>query len=181
MVRVAITEQPTLWNKDAALGALIGTLVFPGLGTAIGALWGGYVGKHSMETEAINGKHVERPTVWNKTALIGGLFGFVAVGLLLSPFIYAPLMAGTLSTSAALAAFGVWSAGTIMGSALGGAKGKEAMCTLWQAANSETTRTKGEDVHLTQSSILDRSMGGAVSASFANRVQQSRPVGTRTR
>lgn len=61
-------DSPTYFNKEA----LIGTLLFPVVGTVIGAM----IGKSRMEEEAKNGKVVtDKPSFWNKDTLLGGLVG----------------------------------------------------------------------------------------------------------
>ncbi len=78
---VPTTEAPTYWNKNAALGALIGTLFFPVIGTAIGGAIGGYIGNERMTRELIGGKVVKEPSFWNMKTAIGALLGKMGGGI----------------------------------------------------------------------------------------------------
>lgn len=92
-IRVPTSEKPTIFNKDAALGYFLGTLMggvagaglllatggtalIPVLITSvasstIGTLWGGLAGKRRMEKELVEGAPVSRPSFWNKNIFSG--------------------------------------------------------------------------------------------------------------
>ena len=75
-------HQPSFFNRDMVLGALIGgpLLAFvplPAAGLLIGGALGGWLGKRREENENLHGKKVGEPTFWNKKALIGGLLGWL--------------------------------------------------------------------------------------------------------
>lgn len=65
---VPTKAEPTYWNKDAALGFLLGFGI-------PGALIGGYIGHNRMEEEAVRGKVVSKPSFWNKDTVIGWIVG----------------------------------------------------------------------------------------------------------
>ncbi len=64
--RIPSAEKPTFFNIEAA----IGTGIWPGVGTVIGA----FMGKGRMEREAQYGKIVDKPTFFNKGFFAGLLF-----------------------------------------------------------------------------------------------------------
>ena len=79
---IPTNENPTFWNKDNALGALIGTFVAGPFGLIAGGAIGGFLGKSKMENELETGKVIKEPTFWNKDAAIGAMLGVLAGGLL---------------------------------------------------------------------------------------------------
>lgn len=63
-------DEPTFWNKEAAIGLLV---AFP-----VGGIIGGFIGKNRMEKEKKAGKVVsDESSFWNKDTLLGGLIGNV--------------------------------------------------------------------------------------------------------
>jgi hypothetical protein len=56
---------------------VIGTLLFPIVGTVIGA----YMGKNRMEHEREHGKEITDPTIFNKDMILGGLLAPTVTGL----------------------------------------------------------------------------------------------------
>ena len=62
-IRVPTDDQPTIWNREAALGAAIGLLATPIGGPIIGGLIGGFIGKSRMSKELEVGKRLDPPTV----------------------------------------------------------------------------------------------------------------------
>jgi hypothetical protein len=120
-------QQPTMWNKDMAIGGLAAALltanlIAPGLGlfgALAGAAIGGLHGKRQMKHELENGKRVGRPSILNKDTLLGGL-----IGLTLVPFaaITGAMIMGALGGAVPAAAVGLAAAGfgIISASAAGG-------------------------------------------------------------
>jgi uncharacterized protein YcfJ len=74
-LRLRVTDQPTWFNKEMA----IGTLIFPIVGTLIG----GYIGKNRMQKELVEGRRVSsEPSFWNKDTLLFGLLGGTVTSML---------------------------------------------------------------------------------------------------
>lgn len=92
-------EKPTFFNKEAAIGFFID----PILGTSVD----GVVGRERMKQEQVFGKVVSKPSIFNKSAILGGLIGssLAAIGgfFAISSKIMAPLApeAATLAVSTA--------------------------------------------------------------------------------
>jgi len=132
-LRLKTHHNPSLLNEDMALGAFVGTLAAPVIGTLIGALIGGLIGKNAQEAENRSGKPVGTPSFWNKDAVLGGFIGGFAgivagVALLMIAGVAiassAPL---AIPTGAAIAAFGSVVGGVILGTYLGGKSGEARM------------------------------------------------------
>ena len=72
------TEEPTYFNKEAALGALAGALLtipFSGFGAIAGASVGALFGKRRIEHENLEGKLITPPSFWNFKTAVGTLAG----------------------------------------------------------------------------------------------------------
>lgn len=129
-LRLNVTEKPTYWNKEAAIGTL---LAFP-IGTVIGAI----IGKDRMQHELDHGKEIKEPTAFNKDMVIGGLlapivtgiagFALSAIaGIITLAVTSNPIAAATVTTSGNLLS-GVALLGSIpIGGYLWGMDGKETM------------------------------------------------------
>ena len=133
---VPATEEPTAWNKSAAVGAIAGGLVFPVVGHIAGAVIGGQMQKEKMQKELASGHVVEEPTALNKDAIIGGFIGSIAGGLLGAAVFFGAAAAtgGVVPVVALLAATALSVGGTILGAMQGGKQGKEAMEQEYAAA-----------------------------------------------
>ncbi len=104
-------EEPTFFNKEAAIG-FIAPVPF---GTIVGAV----IGKKRMEREQANGKLVGEPSTFNKDALLGGLLGWMVGGGVAA--------LALTSTAPAAIAIAVTAAlgSTALGATIGGKQGKE--------------------------------------------------------
>ncbi len=102
-LRVPSRDKPTLFNRDAGLGYILGCIAGAFLGgvalwatggvalapyvitslssAAIGAIWGGVAGKRRMERELVEGAPVHRPSFWNKNIFSGLAIGGILFGL----------------------------------------------------------------------------------------------------
>jgi len=106
-------ERPTFWNKDALLGFLI--FFIPGM------LIGGFIGKHRMERDLVQGKEVKPPHLFNKDAAIGALLGLTLVSCLAFTIPFSALF-----ISSAIAA--------VAGGFIGGKHGEQQMAKEYAAA-----------------------------------------------
>lgn len=115
--KLMVNDEPTIWNKEMA----IGTLLLPIIGTVIG----GYIGKNRMRQEKAEGRTVtNEPSGWNKDTLLGGLIGTSVGGVVGS--ILAAVAIGTFGPAGAIAAHGVGLlAGMIVGGSIGAKFGKD--------------------------------------------------------
>ncbi len=74
-LKLKVTDEPTYFNKEMA----IGTLLVPVIGTIIG----GYLGKRRMEKEKAEGRTTsDEASAWNKDTLLGAAIGRVAGAIL---------------------------------------------------------------------------------------------------
>lgn len=108
-----VTEMPTIFNKEMAIGAVAGSL-FPVVGTFLGGLIGGVFGKQRMNQELQTGRIMDPPSYWNKELLIGSVIGGPAAAAMASTAVLAYSLAGGF---AAYSAVGL--AGVLGGSLLG--------------------------------------------------------------
>lgn len=115
-----VTDTPTWWNKEAAIG-LIGA-------GPLGAFVGGLIGKDRMERENRDGRAVSStPSFWNKDTLLGGLLGNLTgalIGLGIATII---LFSAEVLPSLAMVQLGASAmavAGAAVGVYLGGKKGQ---------------------------------------------------------
>lgn len=130
-------DTPTIFNKDAAVGAAIGTYFGPVIGTSIGGLIGGVVGKNRIATEALQGKVVSEPSVFNKDTIIGGVIGNT-VGVFAAGAILAGGIAATpLALPAAIMATGAFVGSTALGAYIGGRRGKAKATLEYAQAEAE--------------------------------------------
>lgn len=167
-------KKPTMFNKEMAIGFLLPSA---GLG---GTILGGIIGKERMERELIQGKLIDKPSVFNKSALIGGLIGAKA-GLLIGAITAAALIAttevatpgimtaamvtaeATAATSLAaiiLPALAVAAAGFAIGAYIGGRKGKKTQEKEYAEAlaqNEEKARAQSIGLGLEQEQGLGKS------------------------
>ena len=144
---------PTIFNKDMALGALIG-LSIPLIGLIagpIGAVVGGFIGKRRIEEENSTGKRVGEPSFWNKDTAIGGLSGWAIGGLvgvsialaIITPAIFAAHAAHTIVAPGiifAARAVGIASSATgiAIGTYLGGKAGEKRQAAEYEEAKQQT-------------------------------------------
>lgn len=98
-LKLKVKTEPTMFNKEM----LIGTILFPIVGTVIG----GMIGKRRMEDEKNNGKMVsEETSSWSKETIIGGLLGLIGghlIGNLVATALFAANPAAALVGYAATA------------------------------------------------------------------------------
>ncbi len=117
-------KEPTYWNREAAVGFMLGNLP----GAAIGA----YIGKEKMERDRQHGKTVEPATALNQTTIIGAGLGSMA-GVLIGGLIGGIALGGSelaIQGMAALGSFG----GMITGAIMGGDIGKERLAKEYAEA-----------------------------------------------
>jgi hypothetical protein len=134
-----VHDEPTYFNKEAAIGLLL----FPPLGAVVGA----FIGKERMEKEKAQGRIIKEPSDWNKDTLLGGLIGaeigavvgYVAAGAILAAGVLTAnpgaLIAGSelvaMNGAMALSALAAFAGSTLIGvgigSWIGGDIGKESM------------------------------------------------------
>ncbi len=119
---IPATKAPTFWNKDAATGALIGSLIFPIVGTAVGLVIGGNRGQSRMEREQQQGKTVDEPTFWNKQIAVGHWKG-LGIGVVVGGVIG---LIGGIPGAILGAQIGA-GVGSIAGLIVGGIQGKHQM------------------------------------------------------
>lgn len=116
-------KAPTLFNDAASLGAIVGTvaLPIPLLGTAIGGVIGGGIGKQKMEEHLVSGKKLRAPSPFNLRIFTGMLKG-AAVGL-------SVVAIGALTGVGVIALLGlaVAAVGMVVGGMQGSAEGKQMM------------------------------------------------------
>jgi hypothetical protein len=155
-------EQPTLWNKSMAIGALAGNLLGGILGGWLGGtggvligrmigiiglgLAGGWGRKQEMKEELVKGKRVTTPTAWNKDTALGALLGIftggVLSGILAKSILLATATAG-LTVDPDLA-FNLMATvmtslvgGGLIGGIVGGMHGKERMAKEYREAEQQ--------------------------------------------
>lgn len=105
--RIPQTDKPTMWNHTTSMGAWIGTMIFPGVGTIIGGLIGGQMGKRQMEVDVVAGKAVSDPTIWNKAFFTGSFVGSIIGGALLMGLLAAGVPLLGASAGGAVASLGI--------------------------------------------------------------------------
>lgn len=127
-------EEPSMWNRDTAVGAVVGSLIFPLVGVPVGALVGGMMGKSRMEEEKARGKVVSEPSFWNKDTFIGaGIGNMVGGAVAVATVVAAPVIG--LSALGALAVAGTLGLGGIVaGAYLGGRSGEERLQSEYNQA-----------------------------------------------
>jgi hypothetical protein len=119
-------EKPTFFNKEAALGMMLGLLIpVPGLniaaGAAIGTALGAITGRVRMSRELTEGKPVKEPSLFNMKTVIGALAGAIAVGFVVA--LAAPVFTGGAAASAAAIGIGHLT-GILIGGYMGGKRGE---------------------------------------------------------
>lgn len=119
-----VTDEPTYFNKEAAIGLPI---LFP-----IGLIVGAMMGKDRMEKERVNGRVIEEPTVFNKDMMLGGVIGSIGAAAVTVIGLAIAVFAGSMTGPAALAVVGIASSvasamGMVTGGMIGGDYGKESM------------------------------------------------------
>jgi hypothetical protein len=146
-LKIPQTEEPTLLNKDAVIGAglaqlltiplsFVADFVVPGSGSPVaismitaGGLIGGKIGKTRMEDEVLNGKEVSTPTIFNKTAVAYGFGATFAVGIIATLTAAVALVANSpaLMEIAGLPVVGAMLGAPFLGAAYGAFSGKAEM------------------------------------------------------
>lgn len=107
-------EEPTFWNKEAAIGFFLGNF--------LGGLIGGLIGKERMKKEKILGKPVsDNPSFWNKDTLLGGLIGSALGGIATAAIWLFALQATAIPVAASFIPL----AGMLVGGYVGGKSGQE--------------------------------------------------------
>jgi hypothetical protein len=142
-LRLKTNQNPSIFNRDMGLGAMIALAMPMGLFLApVGAIVGGFYGKNRIEKENTVGKVIRQPSILNKDTLIGALTGkFVGsiVGIIIGTGILAAK--GVVLTAAGMAApaaipivatvgvltFGIMAGFIALGAVVGGKAGKERM------------------------------------------------------
>ena len=141
-LRLKTDQTPTIFNKDMAVGALLGNILgralcmtlgggpasiaFSGLVSAVSsAYFSGQAGKRQMELDNEFGKAIHKPKFWNKDALLGGLIGSVVAGFGLRAMLL--LGTSTIVPGMAVAAITLTFASIIGGVIVGGNAGKRHM------------------------------------------------------
>ena len=130
-LKLKVIDEPTMFNKEMA----IGTLIFPVVGTLIG----GWIGKNRMARELREGREVtDKPSFWTKDTLVGGLLG----GLLVEVLSFA--LVGVAPIGEVIGALS-WIGGTVAGAYIGGNTGKSR-----QTADFEQAKQQAIAEHLTR-------------------------------
>ncbi len=137
------TKEPTIFNDYASTGALIGTFAVPvpGVGTALGGLIGGGIGKQKMERELATGKKLRNPSPFNLKIFTGALQG-AGIGLAI---LGVAALAG-LPTLFAFIGVAATCIGTVVGGIKGSADGKKEMAAeLAEAQQQQEKQEKDLD------------------------------------
>jgi hypothetical protein len=140
-LRLKKTDEPTIFNKEMALGFFTAGLLAAGTGgfalpiVVFGTLIGGFLGKSRIENERHEGKVVsDKPSFWNKDTFLGGFLGHVAGNLVAGTIIAVAVgtlkITGTMLTTAmastvAPVAVAAIVAGTLLGAYIGGRHGQK--------------------------------------------------------
>jgi len=136
-------KEPTFLNDYASAGALLGTLAFPVIGTAVGGLIGGGYGRHRMAEDQVHGKKLRNPSAWNMKVFTG-----VAKGLALGLGILAATAIFQLPLLFAVAGGVITLAGPVAGGMRAGQSGKAEMeSELSEAQSQQIQQEKLEKAH----------------------------------
>lgn len=131
-LKIPAKDEPTFWNKDAAVGFFVGGMI-PVVGHIGGLIVGGLIGKNRMERESREGRITPEPTLWNKDMALGAGIGVFLMS--------AGALAGLLT--AGIGGLLMGAIGTVVAGALiGGAYGKNRMKEEYQDALN--IRARGE-------------------------------------
>lgn len=176
-------EKPSYFNKDTALGALLGTtfLPIPIIGTIAGAVVGGRIGKRRMEDDLLNGKVVEKGSFWNKDTAIGSMLGMIGsvlvagAGLVAASFFMDPLTAiAAVNPVLATAAIG----GSMLGGFLGGMSGKAEADKEFEQAKIqqgiEQQISRGQALSMVKALEQDPQMAQENTRGFAAQIEHER-------
>jgi len=122
-LRLKTNAEPTIFNKEM----VIGTLIFPIVGTFIG----GWIGKNRMAREQREGRPVSAtPSFWNKDTLLGGLLGsYLVMGVSFALDITGPV-GQVLGAIVSLA-------GVVAGAYIGGKHGEKRMEREYEQARQQ--------------------------------------------
>lgn len=124
-------QNPTILNKSAIMGGMLGAMVPVPFGVLIGGLLGGTLGKMRINSENEHGKYVGPPTLLNLKATAGGMIGYVGTGVVLA----ALAMTGAAAAAAIVPmALPLVITGTAIGAYLGGRSGKNEMAQEYNMA-----------------------------------------------
>jgi hypothetical protein len=145
-----VNSEPTMFNKEM----LIGTLMFPMIGTIVGGL----MGKRRMEDEKANGKVVtEEQTAWSKETIIGGWLG--AIGGSIAGNIVGAVVATAINPVAGAIAFGAIAlAGMGIGGSMGMSAGKQRQRQEFEQARQQLEE-RAIGGAIAQSQLLETSQG----------------------
>lgn len=172
--KIQVNKSPTYWNKEGAMGLVLGSPFFP-IGSLIGGAVGAYFGKQRMEKERAEGKVISSPTLLNKNIWPGIVKGFllslavmcVALAVVLGP---AALPAATVSFGqlTAIAGGGLADIGTtllaqvgvgstvllpVIGGIWGAITGKKEMAREYEQAKTEHAAQQQQIMQPTTSRI----------------------------
>lgn len=171
-------ETPTYFNKEMAIGALIGTAIPGGLpltlvGMAAGATLGGYVGKNKMDEEQAHGKKIKEPSFWNKEALLGGLAGWVVGKVANIAIVGSMLAAGAAPAAILVTALATVAITAAVGTYIGGKTGEKRMQVEYEQAQKQNIM---QSLGLSTSPDLtqDVQLAQAAQKSYAQQIEQER-------
>ena len=159
--RLQVYDTPTVFNKEMAIGALIGF-------GPIGMIVGGLVGKARMNSEKNNGKMVGEPSAWNKDTILGGLLGGLAGAAVLA------LVAGTgFGLAAGMAAY---LGGMAAGGFIGGQHGKGVQqAEYYKAIDQEQYFARQSGQGLAQAPAQDMQQPGHEQTTYRDMVRNAPP------
>jgi len=174
--RVPSHDEPTLFNRDAGMGALIGSFLPIPFGTLIGGAIGGFIGKNRMEKERAEGRPVKEPstldTLFSKESAIDGWIGNIG-GSILGGIVAAVVAPHAIVLGMTIATLGAV-AGTLMGVFHGADKAKQRMHNEYAQAAAMDNAGRGRS--LSQQVEYDRTPTRSFAAQIDAERQQSAVV-----